>query len=133
MEAKGHDGVMKIEGKIVPGYLKALSGLEQLPGPGGERSIEMFRHGSLTVKLYAPRGSDGQHPHSRDEIYVIATGTGRFQLEGKEVGVGPGDVLFVPAGQRHSFLEFTDDFATWVFFYGPVGGEAQRVPEQPGR
>ncbi len=74
---------MKIEGRIVQGYLKALTGLDQLPGPGGERSIELFRHGTLTVKLYAPRGSDGQNPHTRDEIYVIATGTGRFQREGK--------------------------------------------------
>ena len=115
---------MKIEGKIIPGYLKALSGLDQLPGPNGERSVELFRHGTLTVKLYAPRGSDGQHPHTRDEIYVIATGTGRFEREGKEVSFGPGDVLFVAAGEQHRFVEFTDDFATWVFFYGPEGGEA---------
>ena len=79
---------MKIEGKIVPGYLKALTGLDQLPGPNGERSVELFRHGTLTVKLYAPRGSDGQHPHTRDEIYVIATGTGRFQREGKRFHSG---------------------------------------------
>jgi hypothetical protein len=38
---------MKIEGKIVQGYMKALTGLEQLPGPNGERSIELFRHGGL--------------------------------------------------------------------------------------
>jgi mannose-6-phosphate isomerase-like protein (cupin superfamily) len=117
---------MKIEGKIVHGYLKALSGLEQLPGPNGERSVELFRHGTLTVKLYAPRSADHQHPHTRDEIYVIATGTGRFEREGKEVSFGPGDVLFVAAGEQHRFIEFTDDFATWVFFYGPEGGEANR-------
>src|SRR5208283_3542921 len=70
---------MKIERKIVHGYLKELTGLDQLPGPDGDRSVELFRHGTLTVKLYAPRGSDGQHPHTRDEIYVIASGTGRFQ------------------------------------------------------
>jgi len=116
---------MKIEGRIVHGYLKALSGLDKLPGPDGERSIELFRHGTLTVKLYAPRGSDGQHPHTRDEIYVVATGTGRFQREGKDVAFGPGDVLFVPAGEEHRFVDFSDDFATWVFFYGPEGGEAE--------
>jgi len=115
---------MKIESRIVPGYLKALTGLEQLPGPNGERSIELFRHGTLTVKLYAPRSHDGQHPHTRDEIYVIATGTGHFTCEGKEFTVGPGDVLFVAAGEHHRFMDFTDDFATWVFFYGPEGGEA---------
>jgi len=115
---------VKIEGRIVEGYLKALTGLDQLPGPNGDRSIELFRHGTLTVKLYAPRGSDGQNPHTRDEIYVIASGHGRFLREGKEATFGPGDVLFVAAGEDHRFVEFSDNFATWVFFYGPEGGEA---------
>ena len=121
---------MKIEGKIVSGYLKAFSGLDQLPGPDGDRSIELFRHGTLSVKLYAPRGNDGQHPHTRDEIYVIASGSGRFQRGSEATTFGPGDVLFVPAGQEHRFLEFTDDFATWVFFYGPDGGEAEVIAKQ---
>jgi mannose-6-phosphate isomerase-like protein (cupin superfamily) len=34
-----------------------------------------------------------------------------------------GDVLFVAAGVEHRFENFTDDFAAWVFFYGPEGGE----------
>ena len=37
---------------------------------------------------------------------------------------GVGDVLFVPAGVIHRFEDFSDDFATWVFFYGPEGGES---------
>ena len=120
---------MKIEKQIVSGYLKAFSGLDQLPGPDGERSIELFRHGTLTVKLYAPRGVDPQTPHTRDEIYVIASGQGRFRCGPDDTPFGPGDVLFVAAGQQHRFIEFTDDFATWVFFYGPEGGEAELAPE----
>ncbi len=122
---------MKIEGRIVPGYLKALSGLDQLPGPRGERFVELFRHGSLVVELYAPRNTDPQHPHTRDEIYVVASGSGRFMRNGNEVSFGTGDVLFVAAGEEHCFVEFTDDFATWVFFYGPEGGEARKnlVPD----
>jgi|SRR5580704_858538 mannose-6-phosphate isomerase-like protein (cupin superfamily) len=116
---------MKIEGKTVNNYLKVLTGLDQLPGPGGERYIELFRHGTLAVELYAPRGNDPQTPHTRDEIYVIISGTGRFQHGSLETTFGVGDVLFVPAGEQHRFVEFTDDFATWVFFYGPEGGEAQ--------
>ena len=114
---------MKIEKNIVGGYLKAFSGLDQLPGPDGERSIELFRHGTLTVKLYAPRGVDPQTPHSRDEIYVIASGSGRFRRGSEETSFGPGDVLFVPAGVEHRFEEFSDDLGLWVMFYGPKGGE----------
>jgi hypothetical protein len=29
----------------------------------------------------------------------------------------------VAAGVQHRFEEFSDDFATWVIFYGPEGGE----------
>ena len=115
---------MKIEGSIVSGYLKALSGLEQLPGPDGQRYIELFRHGTLSVEHYAPRLTEPQTPHTRDEIYVIISGSGRFRRGAEETTFGPGDVLFVPAGEEHRFVEFGDDFATWVFFYGPEGGES---------
>jgi mannose-6-phosphate isomerase-like protein (cupin superfamily) len=115
---------MKIQKNIVQGYLKALTGLDRLPRPDGERSIELFRHGTLTVKLYAPRGTDPQAPHTRDELYVVISGSGKFRQGTQEVSFGPGDVLFAPAGQEHRFADFGDDFATWVFFYGPEGGEA---------
>ena len=116
---------MKIEGKTVSGYLKVLTGLDQLPGPDGQRYIELFRHGSLAVELYAPRGNDPQTPHSRDEIYVIISGSGRFHLGSARNPFGPGRRLFVPAGEEHRFLDFGDNFAAWVFFYGPEGGEAK--------
>jgi mannose-6-phosphate isomerase-like protein (cupin superfamily) len=118
---------MKIEGKIVSGYLKVLTSLDQLPGPDGQRYIELFRHGSLQVELYAPRGNDPQTPHTRDEVYVIISGSGRFHWSGKETTFGAGDVLFVPAGEEHRFVEFGEDFSTWVFFYGPEGGEGNVV------
>ena len=34
-----------------------------------------------------------------------------------------GEALFVPAGVVHRFEDFTPDFAAWVVFYGPEGGE----------
>jgi hypothetical protein len=37
--------------------------------------------------------------------------------------VEPGTLLFVAAGRPHRFEDFTADFATWVLFYGPEGGE----------
>ncbi|VWB44998.1 cupin [Burkholderia lata] len=83
----------------------------------------LFRHGTLDVELYRPRIEDKQKPHTRDEVYVIATGTSRFVVDGRECEVAAGDVLFVPAHAEHRFIGFSDDFSTWVFFYGPEGGE----------
>jgi mannose-6-phosphate isomerase-like protein (cupin superfamily) len=100
--------------------------LARLPGPAGERFVELFRHGTLSIELYAPRGHDPQTPHSKDEVYVVVHGSGQFRNGEARHGFGPGDVLFVPAGVTHRFEEFTDDLAVWVIFYGPEGGERPR-------
>lgn len=98
--------------------------LTRLPGPQDENSVTVFEHGSLVIRLYAPRGNDPQTPHSRDEIYVIAHGSGEFVCGGNRQSFAPHDVLFAGAGVEHRFEKFTEDFAVWVFFYGPEGGEA---------
>ncbi|HEX6624291.1 MAG TPA: cupin domain-containing protein [Pyrinomonadaceae bacterium] len=98
--------------------------MSRLPGPGGERFAEVLEHGTLVVEVYAPRGVDAQQPHTRDELYVVMSGSGEFVNGDTREGFGPGDVLFVPAGVRHRFENFTADLAVWVVFYGPEGGEA---------
>ena len=104
-------------------HLTISQGLARLPGPGGERFVELFTHGTLAVELYAPRADDPQTPHSRDEVYVVAHGSGYFRNGSERHRFGPGDVLFVPAEVTHRFEQFSDDLAVWVFFYGPEGGE----------
>jgi mannose-6-phosphate isomerase-like protein (cupin superfamily) len=84
---------------------------------------ELFSHGSLSVEIYKPKGVDLQQPHNRDELYVIASGSGFFVNGKSRERCKKGEVLFVPAGVVHRFEKFTEDFSTWVFFYGPVGGE----------
>jgi mannose-6-phosphate isomerase-like protein (cupin superfamily) len=66
---------------------------------------------------------DQQQPHCRDELYLIVSGSGRFDNGGEVQPFGPGDLIFVPAQRPHRFTQFTDDFSTWVVFYGPDGGE----------
>jgi mannose-6-phosphate isomerase-like protein (cupin superfamily) len=104
-------------------HLTVADALRRLPGPDGERYVELFQHGTLSVEMYAPRGNDPQTPHDRDEVYVVARGSGEFVNGGTRHRFGPGDLLFVPAHLPHRFERFTDDLAVWVMFYGPVGGE----------
>ena len=106
-------------------HVTANEGLRAADQTGEEHYAELLEHGSLVVGYYAPRGSDPQTPHTRDETYAIVTGSGRFRCHGDEIAVGPGDMLFVAAGEEHRFVDFTDDFGMWVFFYEPEGGEAQ--------
>jgi len=94
-----------------------------LPTPDGRRSATVFEHGTLEVKLYAPRGRDAQEAHDRDELYVVARGSGWFVNGTARHRFSPHDVLFAKAGIPHRFEAFSDDFLVWVFFYGPRGGE----------
>jgi mannose-6-phosphate isomerase-like protein (cupin superfamily) len=103
--------------------ITAAQALARLPGPAGQRFVEVFRHASLSVEVYAPERIDPQTPHSRDEVYVVISGQGTFTVGEERLNFSPGDFLFVPAGVEHRFEDFTSDFATWVFFYGPEGGE----------
>jgi len=95
----------------------------QLLNQQGGLFTEIFKHGSLVVEFYKPDNIDLQQPHDRDEIYVIASGAGTFYKEGIPWKFKFGDFIFVAAGAEHHFEDFTDDFATWVFFYGLTGGE----------
>jgi mannose-6-phosphate isomerase-like protein (cupin superfamily) len=101
----------------------AQDGMTRAERSGEERYGVVLEHGSLEVGYYAPRGADTQTPHTRDEIYMVVSGSGRFYCCGKETAVSVGDVLFVPAGEEHRFSDFTPDLGLWVMFYGPEGGE----------
>jgi mannose-6-phosphate isomerase-like protein (cupin superfamily) len=94
------------------------------PNEPGRASARIFGHGTLELRWYAPRGEDRQVPHTRDEVYVVVSGTGEYVCDGRRARFAPGDALFAPAGAEHRFEAFSEDFATWVMFYGPEGGEA---------
>ncbi len=83
----------------------------------------LLRHGTMSVEYFAPKDVDTQTPHAQDELYIIASGHSQFYRDGELVECKTGDVLFVPAGMEHSFRNFSNDFATWVIFYGATGGE----------
>jgi mannose-6-phosphate isomerase-like protein (cupin superfamily) len=98
-------------------------GLALIPADAALRSVPVFEHGTLTLKLYNPQGRDPQTPHTRDEIYVIQRGSGTFRCGGRSAPFGPGDAIFVPAGVEHRFEGFGAELVTSVVFYGPEGGE----------
>lgn len=113
---------------------------QHVPADPGRATALLLAHGTMELRWFAPSGHDPQTPHDRDELYVVVSGTGIFMraqdsvplgddlslpLHGQDrVPFGPGDAIFVPAGTEHRFEQFSDDFACWVVFYGPEGGEA---------
>jgi len=103
------------------------SALQELAANPDALFVKVMEHGSMSVEIYRPIHTDNQTPHLQDELYVIISGSGNFFNNGETMAFQPGDVLFVQANIEHRFLNFTDDFATWVIFYGPPGGEGTKL------
>ena len=107
-----------------PWWLARLEDFERNLGSDGEDFWIGLRHESMRAELFAPIGEDTQQPHDQDELYIVLRGSGTFERDGVLADIAAGDVFFVEAGARHRFARFSDDFATWVVFWGPEGGEA---------
>lgn len=111
-------------------HIGLAAALARLAENAPAKSVALFEHGSLVVKLYIPRGANGelidpQTPHTRDELYVVARGAGAFFNGETRRRTEVGDVIFAPTGKAHRFEDFSEDFAVWVMFYGPEGGESK--------
>lgn len=106
--------------------LTIADAISKLPTPEGKRFATIFQHGSLLVEIYAPRGNDPQQPHTRDEAYFVAAGSGEYVCGETRTPFGATDFLFAAAGTSHRFENFTDDLVVWVIFYGPEGGEGAK-------
>jgi mannose-6-phosphate isomerase-like protein (cupin superfamily) len=92
-------------------------------GDAPNHFVEQLRVPDLSVGTYSiPAGGlDDQTPHTEDEIYVVTRGRARLVTgEGDgEAHVGPGDVVFVAAGEEHRFVDVSEDLALLVVF-GPA-------------
>jgi mannose-6-phosphate isomerase-like protein (cupin superfamily) len=93
--------------------------------PGGQDAYwaEQFRASDLSIGTYciAVGGNDDQSPHTEDEIYVVTAGHATLESGGERADVGPGSVIYVPAGEVHRFTDVTRDLALLVVF-GPAEG-----------
>jgi mannose-6-phosphate isomerase-like protein (cupin superfamily) len=103
--------------------LKRLPAAPTQKYPKGAPFVTMMAGGTMSVEVYAPKGEDLQQPHTQDELYFIHSGTGQIVINGQRFDCAAGDAFFVAAGVEHRFENFSNDFVTWVVFYGPQGGE----------
>jgi quercetin dioxygenase-like cupin family protein len=52
--------------------------------------------------------------HHENETFYMLEGTVRFEMDGKPIIAGPGDVVHVPAGAVHSFVVLSPDGARFL-------------------
>jgi quercetin dioxygenase-like cupin family protein len=95
-----------------------LDGLWSAHRRGGAPYHEFFRVPALSAGLYAlPAGSiDPQQPHAEDEVYHVLRGRATLRVDGDEVAVGPGSIVYVPARAPHRFHSITEELLVLVWF-----------------
>jgi mannose-6-phosphate isomerase-like protein (cupin superfamily) len=72
------------------------------------RELEGADHGGIGVSLLlveAPPGSGpGLHRHEYEEVFVVQEGEATFFADDEERVVGAGQIVVVPAGTPHRFV-----------------------------
>ena len=88
------------------------------------------------IEMITPTGLGAPpHAHRREEeTFVVFEGELAFNVGGKEVTVGPGDVLHVPQGVAHDFKVTTAHPARYITIYSPAIFEGFiRATSEPAR
>ncbi len=74
---------------------------------------------TLAIGIYhLPKitGGDRTQVHKVDEINVVLKGKGKFSIDGKDVDVKKGDIIYVPKGYGHFFHDLKNDFEVMILF-----------------
>lgn len=55
----------------------------------------------VTAVTFEDGARNRPHRHGADQVLVVTDGRGVVATEGQVLRVGPGDVILIPAGERH--------------------------------
>lgn len=96
-------------------------------GRGTKKKLVDTADGTRTLDVHmntlAPGGPRGKlHKHSvADNVYIVRSGCGEFIVEGKTYRVKKDQIVFIPAGLRHSLSNVSDEPFEIFEIYAPAG------------
>lgn len=107
-----------VESAPPPWKVFAVDALKAERAEKGVRYLPFLEERAFRAGLYhLPVGAvDGQEPHALDEVYWVHSGRARASIDGEELEVEPGAVIFVAAGVEHGFHSITEDLDLIVLF-----------------
>ena len=92
------------------------------------------RHTQLVIMTIPPDGEIGGEVHEEnDQILSFVSGIGKAVVEGEERPVKAGDIVVVPAGTEHNFLNDGPNPLVLYTVYGPpdhADGTVHRTKEE---
>ena len=77
-------------------------------------------HTQLVIMTIPPDGEIGEEVHDVDQILTFVSGTGKAKVGGQEKNVAQGDLVVVPAGTKHNFVNTGPNPLVLYTVYGPA-------------
>jgi mannose-6-phosphate isomerase-like protein (cupin superfamily) len=93
--------------------------VEAEKSPDFRRVLWTGEHTQLVVMTIPPDGEIGEEVHQVDQILTFVSGIGEAKVGGRSRKVRDGDLVVVPAGTRHNFLNTGPNPLVLYTVYGP--------------
>jgi len=102
--------------------------------PDFRRVLWTGKHTQLVVMTIPPNGEIGEEIHpDTDQLLVFVSGVGEARVSGQKRKVEAGDLVAVPAGVKHNFVNTGPDPLVLYTVYGPpehAEGTVHRTKEE---
>jgi mannose-6-phosphate isomerase-like protein (cupin superfamily) len=76
-------------------------------------------HTQLVIMTIPPGGEIGEEVHEVDQILTFVSGTAQAVVGGQKKNVAQGDLVVVPAGKKHNFVNNGVNPLVLYTVYGP--------------
>jgi mannose-6-phosphate isomerase-like protein (cupin superfamily) len=76
-------------------------------------------HSQLVIMTIPPDGEIGEEVHEVDQILTFVSGTGEARVSGSTKKFAQGDLVVVPAGTKHNFVNTGPNPLVLYTVYGP--------------
>jgi mannose-6-phosphate isomerase-like protein (cupin superfamily) len=88
--------------------------------PDFRRVLWTGKNTQLVIMTIPPGGEIGEEVHEdTDQILTFVSGTGEAMVSGEKRKVAQGDLVVVPAGRKHNFVNTGDNPLILYTVYGP--------------
>jgi mannose-6-phosphate isomerase-like protein (cupin superfamily) len=80
--------------------------------------LEFLKVPDLSMGLYVlpAGGTDGQSPHTEDEVYYVVSGKAQIRVGDENRAVQAGSVIYVAKNVEHRFHSIEEELTVLVFF-----------------
>ena len=83
------------------------------------RTLETGDHAQVVLMTLQPGDEIGEETHDGDQLLLFVEGDGEAILDGQSSPVGQDDMVFVPAGTLHNFVNTGPEPLRLVTVYAP--------------